>query len=191
MKILSNFDTNMAEKLYDEYVQIFGAEYVALVHKSRLIRYAQIFFPLFLFISVVIIVSYFVYTYEMPHEIIYRMFRGVVLIRSVILFIKLSHKYVDFKMDFLVVTPREVMKYDQHGVFSRITEKIGADKIKSITIQKNGFLASFFDIGTLVFLAEGETAEGDIIMDYIDAIEATDTHLRHILGKDKVISPAS
>jgi len=52
------------------------------------------------------------------------------------LVIKLSARYVDFKMDFLIVTPKEVMKYDQHGVFSRTAEKISADKIKTITIKK-------------------------------------------------------
>lgn len=189
MRILSNFDTALAEKLYAEYSQLFGAEYVALVHKSRLIWYAQIFFPVFLFGAVTIVAAYFLYTYKMPHEIVYRAFRWSVVIWSSILFLKLSHKYVDFKMDFLIVTPKEVMKYDQHGVFSRVTEKIAADKIKSITIKKDWFLASFFDIGTLVFLAEWETDAGDIIMEYVDAVEATDTHLRHILQRD-TMTPA-
>jgi hypothetical protein len=57
-------------------------------------------------------------------------------------------------MDFLIVTPKEVIKYDQRGMFSRVSEKIAADKIKTMTIQKHGFLASFFDIGSIVFLAE-------------------------------------
>lgn len=186
MKILSNFDTHLDERLYTEYTQLFGAEYVAVVHKSRLVWYAQILFPLFFFVSVVIITAYFIYIYEMPHEIVYRVFWWIVVIWGIILSIKLGHKYIDFKMDFLIVTPKEVMKFDQNGMFSRVTEKIWADKIKSITITKNGFLASFFDVGMLTFLAEGGSAEGDIIMEYIDAVEATDKHLRHILHKDKM-----
>jgi len=76
------------------------------------------------------------------------------------------------------------MKYDQNGVFWRITEKISADKIKTITIKKDGFLASFFDVWSLVFLAEGDSAEGDIVMDYVDTVEATEKKMRHVLGQD-------
>jgi hypothetical protein len=55
-----------------------------------------------------------------------------------------------------------------------------------MTIQKHGFLASFFDIGSIVFLAEWDSEEGDIVMDQIDAVEATEKKLRHILGQDRM-----
>jgi len=49
-------------------------------------------------------------------------------------------------MDFLVVTPKEVIKYDQEGVWQRKAEKLSTRHIKSVTVSKDGFLASFLDI---------------------------------------------
>ena len=186
MKILSNFDTDMANTLYCEYVQLFGAEYVALVKKSKLIWYATVRIPIISYLLVLLIGIYFVYSYDMPHQAVYRIFRAIMLLRAFWLFITLSWRYVDLKMDFLIVTPKEVIKYDQRGMFSRVSEKIAADKIKTMTIQKHGFLASFFDIGSIVFLAEWDSEEGDIVMDQIDAVEATEKKLRHILGQDRM-----
>jgi uncharacterized membrane protein YdbT with pleckstrin-like domain len=184
MKILSNFDTGHANKLYKEYVDLFGEEYVILIHKSRLIWYATIFFPLAWFVLLTGIGAYVLHMYWFPSPIAYWAFWGLIVIRALILFFKLGARYVDFKMDFLLVTPKEVMKYDQQGVFSRTAEKISADKIKTITMKKEWFFASFFDVGTLIFLAEGDSASGDIMMEYVDTIEATEKKMRHVLGQD-------
>ena len=102
------------------------------------------------------------------------------------LFINLSQKYIDYKMDFLIVTPKEIIKYDQKGVLSRKGESISADKIKTITIRKEGFLASFFDIGSLVFLAEGDNEQGDISFDDIDAVDTVSKKIKHIIGQEHV-----
>ena len=184
MKILSNFDTSHANNLYKEYVDLFGEEYVILIHKSRLIWYATIFFPLSWFLLLSGIGAYVLYTYGFPSLYVYWAFWWLIGVWWLILFFKLSARHVDFKMDFLLVTPKEVMKYDQHGVFGRTAEKISADKIKAITMKKEWFLASFFDVGSLVFLAEGDAAAGDIVMDYVDTLEATEKKMRHVLGQD-------
>lgn len=186
MKILSNFDTHLAEKLYLEYVQLFWKEYVAVVNKSRYVWYTKIYLPLIGYGLVVIACIAVLYAYPamLVYEWVYRLIGLLMAVWWLWLFIKISTRYIDLKLDFLIVTPKEVMKYNQEGVFSRVTEKISADKIKSITIQKSWFLASFFDVGSLVFLAEGQSEEGDIVMDYIDAVEATEKHLRHILRQD-------
>jgi len=36
----------------------------------------------------------------------------------------------------------------------------------------------------LIFLAEGDNASGDIVMDYVDTIEAMEKKMRHVLGQD-------
>ncbi len=87
-------------------------------------------------------------------------------------------------MDFLIATPKEIMKYDQKGIFSRNAEKIAADKIKTISLKKEGFIRSLFDIGTLTFLAEGELDAGNIVMEDVAHIEFTEKKIRHILGQD-------
>jgi len=63
MKILSNFDTGHAKSLHNEYVQLFGDEYVILIHKSRLIWYATIVLPVGWFVLLAGIGAYALYTY--------------------------------------------------------------------------------------------------------------------------------
>lgn len=84
------------------------------------------------------------------------------------------------KMDYLIVTPKEVIKYDQAWVFDRETETIHVDKVKSVTVSKHGIVNSFLDIWTITFLAEGEDNKGDIIMSHIDAVEQVERKIRTI-----------
>ena len=74
MKILSNFDTQYADTLYKEYVALFGEEYVILIHKSRLIWYATLLFPVSRFLLLTGIGAYVLYTYGFPSPIVYRAF---------------------------------------------------------------------------------------------------------------------
>gem|GEM_PF-4056717 len=67
-----------------------------------------------------------------------------------------TRQYMNWKMDFMIITPKEVIKFDQNGVLHRETETIHVDKIKSVTVVKHGLLNSLLDIGTITFLAEGE-----------------------------------
>ncbi len=65
-------------------------------------------------------------------------------------------------------------------------QKLHADKIKSVTIQKSGLLNSFLDIGSITFIAEWDNERGDITMDYVDAIEAQEKQVLHVLWLDKI-----
>lgn len=67
-------------------------------------------------------------------------------------------------------------------MFHRDVENIPVDKIKSISLGKHGFFQSLFDIGSLTFLAEGDSEEGDIVMDYIDAVTGTEKKIKQVLG---------
>lgn len=90
-------------------------------------------------------------------------------------------------MDFLVVTPKEIMKYDQEGILQRSIEKLNTKHIKSVTISKDGFFASFFDVGDIYFLSEGEDSRGSLVIQYVDAVEAKERNIRHILGMDSLV----
>lgn len=88
-------------------------------------------------------------------------------------------------MDFLLVTPKEIIKYDQEWFFNRKSERLNANIIKSITVRKEWFIESLFDIGTIVFLTElgnpwVDWSDGEISMDIVD-INDTDKKIRHIL----------
>ncbi len=184
MKILSNFDSTYASSLYKENVALFGEEHVSLVRKSRLIRYATVFSPVAMLFAFLILGIYVIYMYVSDLPVIIRLFRCIMALWIFFLGKKLVGKYIDYTMDFLIVTPKEVMKFDQKGIFNRIAEKIAADKIKTITVKKEWFWASFFNVGSIIFLAEGQSETGDIIMDYVDAVESVEKTIKHVLGQD-------
>ena len=191
MKFLSNFDTKLEWKLLEQYQQMFGDEYVMSIHKSKFYYYAYIGLPFLLYIACVLVSIYVAVFVELPLEAIYQdvllwVVIGVAFLVGIWLMRKVSGKYVDYKMDFMIITPKEIIKYDQTGVLKRDSEMIHADKIKSISISKSGFMNSLFDMGTLVFLAEGNDEKWDIVMPYVDAVEAKEKTIKHVLGLDTV-----
>lgn len=185
MKILSNFDTWYAKKLQLEYANLFGEEYVIVIKKSRLVRYATIFLPICSFALGTMLGVYVLYTYSIQYPVLYWIFWWLVIIWMAVLCKLLFRKYIDFTMDFLLVTPKEVMKFDQQGIFGRVAERIACDKIKSITLKKEWFWASFFNVGSITFLAEGQTETGDIIMEFVDTVEVMEKKIRHVLHQDQ------
>lgn len=89
-------------------------------------------------------------------------------------------------MDFLLVTPNEVIRHDQQWIFAKEMQKLHADKIKSVTVQKAWILNSFLDIWSITFIAEWDNERGDITMDYVDAIEAQEKQVLHVLWLDTI-----
>ena len=92
---------------------------------------------------------------------------------------------MDYRMDYLLVTPQEISKYDQSGVLHRDVENIPTNKIKSISVSKHGLLQSMFDIWSIVFLAEWESDEWDITMEMIDAVGYTQKQIKRIMGEGR------
>lgn len=176
----------MAKKLKSDYVGMFGEDNVIVVHRSKFYYYVTIGFPVFLYTAALLLTTYLLFMYA-PAETAAQIAALILFfLIGVTLFVKLRPRYVDYKMDFLIVTPKEVIKYDQTGLFTRSTEKIHADKIKTITLTKEGLINSYFDIGTVIFLAEWDKEEGDIIMPYVDQVEVTERKMLHILGLDRM-----
>ena len=64
---------------------------------------------------------------------------------DVMMFFPVIGKYIDYKMDFIVVTPESLMLYDQGGIFHREEITIGVLNIKTISIRKDKLLYSIFD----------------------------------------------
>lgn len=182
MKILSNFDTGRAKSLLYEAEQAFGEWNAMLVRKSEMYFYQYIGFPIFGYLLLLIIWGYAVLMIDgVPQEAQWWFLIFVVLI-GFLISMKLSKRRVDYTMDYLLITPKEVTKYDQWWVFHRDVENIPTDKIKSISVGQHWFIQSFFDIGSLTFLAEWERDEWDIVMDYIDAVGATEKKIKKVMG---------
>jgi len=62
--------------------------------------------------------------------------------------------YLDYILDFTIVTPEELISYNQTGILKRRIRTLQTEKIKTATVDKAGFWFSVFDIGNLEFFAE-------------------------------------
>lgn len=184
MKILSNFDTNQAQKLRDQYAEQFGDDRVLIVRKSKLFYYQHIGLPWFGYFILLTMAFFFIYGLDDLHIGVEIWFWIIFLVLFLITVRKTIGHYINYKMDYMIATPNEIMKYDQHGVFGRVVEKLHADKIKSISVHKHGIVNSLFDIGSLHIMAEWDSDKWDIVMNYIDAVEAKEKSIVHILGLD-------
>ncbi|OQB41810.1 MAG: hypothetical protein BWY04_00604 [candidate division CPR1 bacterium ADurb.Bin160] len=59
--------------------------------------------------------------------------------------IKTLQYFLDYEMDFIVVNPRSFIRYDQDGLFQRVSKTIDLKKIRSISVRKRGFWNSIFN----------------------------------------------
>ena len=142
--------------------------------------------PYILWIVLVGVCLYPIYTTDFLYRsILIYVFWGFALLYLLVVLYKTNKAYVDYTMDFLIVTPKELIKYNQEWLLHRETENIPASKIKSISIKKDGLMNSFFDIGSIVFLAEWNDEKGDIVMQDIDAIEYIEKKIKHVMGLDR------
>jgi len=183
MRLFSNFDSWLEQRLVAEYQQGFGVEKVFSVHKSRRFYISKVLLPFIRFLIIFGIGLSVVYWFDYPDkDIVLWAFRLISLVYLLYVMRQASKEYVDYKMDFLIITPKEVIKYNQTGVLHRDTETIHVDKVRSVTVAKHWLFESFFDIGTITFLAEWESENGDIVMPSIDAVESVEQRIRHSMG---------
>lgn len=95
------------------------------------------------------------------------MLQAAVNLAFVYLAWKLTLDLIDTEMDYVIISPDEVVVYNQTGLFNRQSDSIGTDKIKSITVDKKGLIRSFFDLGGINILTEGDDLGGHIAFDYV------------------------
>jgi len=100
------------------------------------------------------------------------------------LFFPIIGKYIDYKMDFIIVTPESLMLYSQHGIFKRDTTTLNVVNIKTISIQKDKFLYSVFNNGDIVILSESDIPYGEVTLRWIPRPEKRRNQMVKVIGID-------
>ena len=77
-------------------------------------------------------------------------------------------KFVDYYMDYMIITPHQITGYDQGGIFKRETRSLDSEKIKTINIISEGRWGSVFNFWSIVFLSEGDSDNGDIKLKFMN-----------------------
>ena len=91
--------------------------------------------------------------------------------------------YVDYKMDFSIVTPEYLTRYNQSWFFKRDIKSSYVRNIKTITIVKNSMLYNIFNNWNLLFLSEWDREKWDweIILHYIKNPEEKKKEITRIM----------
>ena len=115
------------------------------------------------------------------YQIGFSILQGLVNMGFVAFVWKLTINLIDMEMDYIIVTPDEVVFYNQTGFFNRSSFSIGAGKIKSIVVEKRGLVASFFNLGKIEILTEGDDDDGKIVFDYVWRADAVHEEFLRII----------
>lgn len=94
-------------------------------------------------------------------------------------------------MDFCIITPTQVERYDQTGILQRDVNVLDADKIKSVKINKKGLLYSLYNNGDIIFMSEGDTQQGEIRLNYINKPEKAKKAILTVLKRNFSIADSN
>lgn len=167
MKIFSSFDTRYKKRLVSDKQSQFGLNNVHLIEKSKLFLFVKVQFPLILSIFVGIATGWCM-DYFLELRPIWSILTGAIFFVGMLIPYRILKHYIDYHMDYCVITPTEIILAEQSGLFKRQLRTLDATKIKSISVQKRRVFKSIFNNGMIVFMSDGDDNNlGEINIDYV------------------------
>jgi len=153
MWILSTFNPGFQKKVFKENIELYWEDKVIKIKKSKRFLWTRILIPFSFWTILAIFAIIF-----LSSKIQVNWFLWSVIILLIFLwfipFIKVVKYYLDYKMDFIIVTPRSFLRYDQDWFFKTVSKTIDLKKIRSISVRKSWLFSSIFNDWTLVILSE-------------------------------------
>lgn len=171
MKILSNFDTSLRDNLYYEYVNKYGKDNILLIRRSFLFLFFIVLSPLAGMLLLVSILLFFALNINTWSELfdnglmLIALVAGLAVMVSTML--RVIKRFWDYTMDFALITPHEIVHYNQQWILNRSIKTMDMEKVKTINVKWWWFMQSFFNFGSLVFLSEGDSEYGDLVLSYV------------------------
>jgi len=117
MKILSNFDTRLYDELRDEYIGKYGSRNVMIIRRASIFFWLYIMVPLLGLIVVQIALLRLAFGMSVPDTTL----SAVIQITSLVIALgllfyrgyRIVKRYFDYAMDFCIITPKELVSYNQ------------------------------------------------------------------------------
>ncbi len=181
MRIFSNFDTKLRKKSTQEHADRYWAENVMCFWRSGLYRFIRVFFPLFfLLLLAIAIILVFYYVFDGEYILILSISVGVL---SLFFLIPILGKWIDYKMDFIIVTPDFLMMYDQTWIFTKKVVTVNEKSIKTISVKRSWLLYSIFNNWDIVVLSEWDMEHWEITLKRVPKPEDVRAQIAKILNK--------
>ena len=184
MKIFSNFDSEWKKETYNEMVEKYGENNVLILNKSFLFLLVKVLFPLIWWFIAVFLLRIIVYINieETTIKALYTIFM-LLLYFFLMTITSVLKYYVDYRMDFSIVTPEYLTRYNQSWFFKRDIKSSYVRNIKTITIVKNSMLYNIFNNWNLIFLSEWDREKWnwEIILHFIKNPEEKKKEITRIM----------
>jgi uncharacterized membrane protein YdbT with pleckstrin-like domain len=150
MKILSNFNTEFRNIVLSQKREEFPNEQILVVLRSRYYFLLEVFIP-FVFLAFLLVSMFAFLQYVQAFSFI---FPVLSLVWLLVFWFRIFRKYLKYKYDFTIVTPRWVFTYKQNGILESQMKEIPAKRIKAIQISRTGILGNIFGFGEIDIIAD-------------------------------------
>ncbi|AKH32645.1 hypothetical protein XF24_00289 [candidate division SR1 bacterium Aalborg_AAW-1] len=183
MRIFSSFDTRYKKKLLSDKQLQYGSDKVLLVEKSGLFLFVKVYFPIIISLLVGLVTGLSI-DYFLETQTIRSVLTGSLMALFMLIPYRIFKHYIDYHMDYCLITPTEIILAEQSGIFKRQIRTLDASKIKSISVHKKHVLKSIFNNGVILFLSDGDDNNlGEINIDYIYNPEAHKEKINAIMNE--------
>ena len=193
MWIISTFDPKFQKKTISKNIERYWSENILHITKSKLFFWLKILIPTIFLTSILITLLTLVLMYLEVERLIITLIITV-LIGWIVPMLKVLKLYLDYKMDFVVVNPRSLIRYNQEWFFKRISKTIDLKDIRSTSVRKAWFINSIFNNGELVFLSEAggmwteTTRAGEIVFRFVYHPDLRNSQVNKLLNKNHSVS---
>lgn len=182
MKIFSNFDTNRKQEALAEAQEKYWIENILVLRKSKLFLFSKVVLPILGHTLLFIALQFPIYFALEDFGWIKHAASILLFVVYLVLISPYSKYYIDYVMDFSIITPDSLTRYNQTWILQRDIKTSNVRNIKTISIQKQTFRYNLFDNWDLIFLSEGDKADqGEITLHYIPDPESMKKQIMKII----------
>lgn len=183
MKILSTFDTNLKNETIKKEQKKHGIDKVHLLERSWFFLLKMVILPLLCIIGLSAAISYVMFISFKRNIVAISIATSIIFI-LLTLSINLIQYYIDYNMDFCIITPEIVILNEQSGLFTRSIKTLDVIKIRSIYIKQHNIINSLFNNGSIIFMSDGDNKLWEIVVEYIYKPEQQKQHIQSIMTKE-------
>lgn len=178
MKILNNFDTELKNEEYRDAVSKFWENNVILIQRYLSYWIIRWLIPIFIFICASFLFAGLLYSNLESLSFLFHVFLWIWIILSVMFVYRTIRIFIDYKMDFSIITRDEILTHKQNWIFSSRYKNFPTFQLKSVYSRRKWILGNIFWYWEIIFTTdaghedhnapwEDSSGSGKIVMTYV------------------------